>query len=349
MGERKVLNKYYPPDFDPTKIPRRRMALDRQFKVRLMAPFNMRCKGCGEYVYKGKKFNAAKETVLGEEYLGLRVFRFYIRCPRCSNEIAFKTDPRNADYICEIGATRNFEHWRVRDKDEEAEDEAKKEQEELNPMAALENRTIESRQEMDILDALEEIKDSNTRTATLDLDALLRARTSVEQDQAEIERELGLEMKDDDIHALFADRGKRLESSSDEEGDDDSKEHRPAKQSRTTGASDAPGASTAAAKTATAAAGSFEKKAPAKGRGGLGLGLGLVKVRPPLSGTGVYKASATTTTPGSTVPQTTVAVKSTLSASAASVSAARSTAPAVAVAASGLGLGLVAGYSDSDD
>lgn len=42
MGERKVLNKYYPPDFDPNKIPRRKMPKDRQYVVRLMAPFNMR-------------------------------------------------------------------------------------------------------------------------------------------------------------------------------------------------------------------------------------------------------------------------------------------------------------------
>lgn len=75
MGERKVLNKYYPPDFDPAKIPRRKMPKDRQHKVRLMAPFNMRCLTCGEYIYKGKKFNAMKETVLNEEYLGLRIFR----------------------------------------------------------------------------------------------------------------------------------------------------------------------------------------------------------------------------------------------------------------------------------
>ena len=27
---------------------------------------------CGEYIYKGKKFNARKETVQGEEYYGIK-------------------------------------------------------------------------------------------------------------------------------------------------------------------------------------------------------------------------------------------------------------------------------------
>lgn len=38
-----------------------------------------RCKTCGEYIYKGKKFNARKEDVEGEDYLGIRIYRFYIK------------------------------------------------------------------------------------------------------------------------------------------------------------------------------------------------------------------------------------------------------------------------------
>lgn len=49
-----------------------------------------RCKTCGEYIYKGKKFNARKETVQNELYLGLPIFRFYIKCTRCLAEITFK-------------------------------------------------------------------------------------------------------------------------------------------------------------------------------------------------------------------------------------------------------------------
>eukprot|EP00041_Stephanoeca_diplocostata_P010899 m.174679 g.174679 ORF g.174679 m.174679 type:complete len:357 (-) comp18331_c0_seq1:499-1569(-) len=181
MGERKVLNKYYPPDFDPAKIPRRKMPKDRQYTVRLMAPFNMRCTNCGEFIYKGKKFNARKETVLNETYLGLYIFRFYIRCTRCAMAITFKTDPKNTDYVCEEGATRNHENWRMTD-DTGEEAQAQEEFEEQNPMAALENRTKESKREMDILDALEEIKDANARKFNLDIDQVLAAKERAKEE-----------------------------------------------------------------------------------------------------------------------------------------------------------------------
>ena len=66
----------------------------------------------------GTKFNSRKEDAAGEEYLGIQIFRFYFKCPRCSAELAMKTDPKNSDYVVEAGATRNYEPWR--DKDEQA-------------------------------------------------------------------------------------------------------------------------------------------------------------------------------------------------------------------------------------
>jgi len=173
MSERKVLNKYYPPDFDPSKIPRMKLPKNRQYTVRLMAPFNMRCKTCGEYIYKGKKFNARKEDAENEDYLGIRIYRFYIKCTRCLQEISFKTDPRNTDYEIEEGATRNFMALKLAQEQEKREEDAEKEEEATNPMKLLENRTQQSKQEIELMESLEELRDLNRRQGNVDYDSML--------------------------------------------------------------------------------------------------------------------------------------------------------------------------------
>ncbi|ORX42500.1 DUF572-domain-containing protein [Piromyces finnis] len=193
MSERKVLNKYFPPDFDPSKIPKRVKKKNEQHKVRLMAPFSMHCVACGNWIAKSTKFNARKETVEGEMYLTIKIYRFYIRCPRCSAEITFKTDPKNADYVCEHGALRNFDSSREERILGEEKKLERQQQEENNPMKALENRTLESKKEMDILDALDEIRTKNARTERIDIDEvndkLLKRQQKTEEELLRIEEE----------------------------------------------------------------------------------------------------------------------------------------------------------------
>ncbi|XP_060829025.1 splicing factor YJU2 isoform X1 [Bombus pascuorum] len=195
MSERKVLNKYYPPDFDPSKIPRMKLARNRQYTVRLMAPFNMRCKTCGEYIYKGKKFNARKEDVEGDDYLGIRIYRFYIKCTRCLQEISFKTDPKNTDYEIEAGATRNFMALKLAEEQAQREEDEEKEEEATNPMKLLEKRTLQSKQELELLESLEELKDLNRRQQTIDYDQMLEqfdtdaAKQRTEKEQEEYDEE----------------------------------------------------------------------------------------------------------------------------------------------------------------
>ncbi|KAF3439944.1 hypothetical protein FNV43_RR18222 [Rhamnella rubrinervis] len=175
MGERKVLNKYYPPDFDPSKLPRIRRPKNQQIKVRMMLPMSIRCNTCGNYIYKGTKFNSRKEDVIGEKYLDIQVFRFYFKCTKCSAELSMKTDPKNSDYVVESGATRNFEPWREEDEVVDSEKRKREAEEMGDAMKGLENRTLDSKREMDGLAALDEMKSMKSRHATVSVESMLEA------------------------------------------------------------------------------------------------------------------------------------------------------------------------------
>lgn len=191
MGERKAINKYFPPSFDPNTYVAPKGKGKRT--VRLMAPFTMRCITCGEYTYKGKKFNARKETVPEDEYLGIEVFRFYIKCHNCAAEMTFKTDPRNTDYVADYGCTRNFEPWRE-EKIQKAEKlKQRLEDETNNPMKALENKTFDSKKEIEIIEGLDEIRSYNARKKDVTpqaLQTLVKKKEEEKKDMAdeEIER-----------------------------------------------------------------------------------------------------------------------------------------------------------------
>jgi rubredoxin len=180
-----------------------------------MTPYAMRCDTCGEYIYKGKKFNARKETVEGETYYSIKIFRFYIKCPRCSAEITFKTDPKNTDYVAEHGAQRNFEPWREERLAGEESKLLKEMEEENNPMKALENRTIDSKIEMDVLDALDEIRTRNARNERVDADALLDKLVDQDKIKEKSQEEL-LDEEDDKLakaifHNIDGDTVKRID------------------------------------------------------------------------------------------------------------------------------------------
>ncbi|XP_050367795.1 uncharacterized protein LOC126786120 [Argentina anserina] len=191
MGERQVLNKYYPPDFDPSKLPRVQRSKNQQKRVRTMLPMSIRCNTCGDYISRGTKFNSRKEDVVGETYKGIQIFRFYIKCNNCSAELAIKMDPQNSDYVVEAGARRNLEPWRNEDVVKE---EQKRESEEMgDAMKSLENRTLDSKREMDNLAALDELNSMQSRHATVSSNAVLEAfqhtvankeKRRVEEDEA---------------------------------------------------------------------------------------------------------------------------------------------------------------------
>jgi hypothetical protein len=171
MGERKVLNKYIPPDFDPALVPRgtKLSSKDGTVPVRMMLPFSIQCSTCHTFLYRGRKFNSKKEPMGGPDgrYLGITRWRFYIKCTACARPITFLTDPKNADYEMESGGTRNYELQRDRADHEKETAEQKERSEKEDPMKALEHRVLESQYEMADMENLEQIKAMNARHVKL--------------------------------------------------------------------------------------------------------------------------------------------------------------------------------------
>lgn len=190
--ERKGLQKYYPPDFDPTKLSRVKQSKKRQWVQRVMAPFNMTCNTCGEFIYKGRKFNMQREPA-GEFYLKPPILRFYFKCPNCMADISFKTDLENADYQTENGATRLFEAAKLW-KDQVKLKEARDEENSKDPMKQLEKKMKASKKEMEAMGTLEEIQELNRRheqAANLTDRYLEKYYAQEQDDEAEIRFILG--------------------------------------------------------------------------------------------------------------------------------------------------------------
>ena len=81
-------------------------------------------------MYRGTKFNSKKEDVVGDTYLGIKKYRFIMKCTGCNADYSIVTDPKGGDYAVEHGVTRNFEHW-VASKQAREEAEKEREDEEL--------------------------------------------------------------------------------------------------------------------------------------------------------------------------------------------------------------------------
>ncbi|KAG0438147.1 Pre-mRNA-splicing factor cwf16 [Dictyocoela muelleri] len=69
--------------------------------VRISTPFEIICTFCNAIIPKGKRHNSFKEKC--GEYMGIDIFRFYIRCIKCFSEVTIKTDIQNGTFVCESG------------------------------------------------------------------------------------------------------------------------------------------------------------------------------------------------------------------------------------------------------
>ncbi|EAL43813.2 hypothetical protein EHI8A_059480 [Entamoeba histolytica HM-1:IMSS-B] len=117
MAERKAINRYIPPDFDPEihksingygKVShlRKRIKSNGTMIIRIELPFGIWCDGCKNLIGKGTRFNATKRQV--GMYYSSKVFEFEINCRDCHSVITLQSDPKNTDYVVTRGGRRQM-------------------------------------------------------------------------------------------------------------------------------------------------------------------------------------------------------------------------------------------------
>ncbi|ANQ07816.1 Uncharacterized protein PCOAH_00021950 [Plasmodium coatneyi] len=179
MAERKVLNKYIPPDFDPDKLAESKKLMRKIEKkknksnkynrkkkhflnIRMMYPFTLKCNKCKSFTYVGTKFNSRVEKLRDESYLNIPIWQFYGKCFECKNEIIFKTDPKNGDYILIAGGIRTYDAH----KEQEIADDYYRENNLIKEEDKVKNKEKESYNallELKTNEQLEELQNMNRR------------------------------------------------------------------------------------------------------------------------------------------------------------------------------------------
>lgn len=121
MTDRKQLNKYYPPDFDPSKgslntqlgqhhLRQRANRLSEGILVvRFELPYNGWCLTCGCHIGKGVRFNADKQQV--GMYFTTKIWQFTMTCHQCKGKMVVRTDPKTSQYIMHEGIRGKVESF----------------------------------------------------------------------------------------------------------------------------------------------------------------------------------------------------------------------------------------------
>ncbi|XP_033098497.1 coiled-coil domain-containing protein 130-like [Anneissia japonica] len=212
MGERKGVNKYYPPDFDPKK----HRSLDKYHNshplrerankihlgilvIRYEMPYNVWCEGCGNHIGMGVRYNAEKKKV--GNYYTTPIYQFKMKCHLCDNYLVMETDPKNCEYKCISGVRRKNQKWDM----EENEQVVPEDKEELKKRAA------------DAMNRLEHgVNDKKKSTLVMPTLGQLADRQSSWKDDYEqnsmLRRKFRTEKKD--LHARTLADGKLLAKSS---------------------------------------------------------------------------------------------------------------------------------------
>ncbi|KAH9517866.1 hypothetical protein DERF_008485 [Dermatophagoides farinae] len=173
MAERKATNKYYPPDWNPSKgsinkyrgshpLRERARKLDQGILIiRFELPFNIWCDGCNNHVGMGVRYNAQKSKV--GMYYTTPLYKFRMKCHLCDNHFEIQNDPKNLDYIILNGARRQENRWDPLENEQIDVDKNVSKKIKTDPMFKLENETMDKRKATENKNVIENLEQFQTR------------------------------------------------------------------------------------------------------------------------------------------------------------------------------------------
>ncbi|XP_038048334.1 coiled-coil domain-containing protein 130-like [Patiria miniata] len=206
MADRKAVNRYYPPDFDPTKhgsinkyrnshpLRERAKRLDEGILViRFEMPYNIWCGGCGKHIGMGVRYNAEKTKV--GNYYTTPIYRFRMKCHLCDHYFEMETNPMECDYTIVTGAHRKNQKWDMAENEQVlTEDRATVKKLAADPMFKLEHGVDDTKKLKAVAPTLHELQQTQTGWKDdFDLNKMLRnkfreekveLKTAMEKDKA---------------------------------------------------------------------------------------------------------------------------------------------------------------------
>ncbi|KAM9958375.1 hypothetical protein ACTFIW_001237 [Dictyostelium discoideum] len=206
MAERKATNKYYPPDWDPSKgsinqyrgqhhLRDRARKIDQGILIiRFEMPFNVWCLGCDCHIGMGVRFNAEKKTV--DKYFTSNIYSFKMKCHQCSNQFEIQNDPKNTDYKLISGLKKRIEQFNPEDSELPSSFIIKydnNDNDNNDTLLKLENKKLDiekGKKESTQLEKLQEIM-TNRTINDYQLSSIMRKsfREKKKEDQIELERQ----------------------------------------------------------------------------------------------------------------------------------------------------------------
>ncbi|MCJ1334226.1 hypothetical protein MMC10_010933 [Thelotrema lepadinum] len=118
------------------------------------------------------------------------------------------------DYSLISGAKRNFEPWRIQgnskeETDEEILDRLEREETQADTMQKLETKMLDTQREMQIADALDEIRTRNALNERINLDSVSKTTKLRAEVETDLEKER-LEKEDEEVARKAFLKGKRI-------------------------------------------------------------------------------------------------------------------------------------------